>query len=344
MRRWAPRVRPGRLTGVDVARGLAVFGMLYVHFAPDQTDLTLADGRSSILFATLAGVSLGLLTGGASPPAGRVRLVAYRTIAIRAVVLIVLGRLLWSLNTTIAVILDYYGFLFLVLLPLLFASRIALGCVVVFSVSAGALLVQGAKPDLSGAFNSPNPLAWPGQWFLTGFYPGALFAAYVAIGLVCARSDLRRLRTQLVMVAGGTLSAIAGYGIGGLLGIEVYAHSDSTWEALGSGGFAVALIGLLQLVARLRLIRLLLSPIEDVGSMPLTVYTGQVIALAVLFAAPRPEDQLGQFQFWPWLAALAAGSLLFAILWRRLVGRGPMEQLLADVSGTARRAEVDPAV
>ncbi|MDG4859174.1 hypothetical protein P8605_13580, partial [Streptomyces sp. T-3] len=52
-----------RLVGVDLARALAVFGMYIVHIGPplSATDGVgswvryLADGHSSILFATLAG-------------------------------------------------------------------------------------------------------------------------------------------------------------------------------------------------------------------------------------------------------------------------------------------------
>src|SRR4051812_8710723 len=56
--------RPGRVTGLDVARALAVFGMLGAHFAGVPADidaspsswLGVVHGRSSILFAVLAGV------------------------------------------------------------------------------------------------------------------------------------------------------------------------------------------------------------------------------------------------------------------------------------------------
>ncbi|HEY8589621.1 MAG TPA: hypothetical protein VIL55_08725, partial [Naasia sp.] len=55
-----------RIGGVDVARGVALLGMFVAHLLPGEGE-TLADGRSSVLFATLAGVSLGLMTGGANP-------------------------------------------------------------------------------------------------------------------------------------------------------------------------------------------------------------------------------------------------------------------------------------
>ena len=66
---------PQRIAGVDLARGLAVIGMIAAHllwiedfdFADAATWVAVVDGRSSILFATLAGVSIGLVTGGSRP-------------------------------------------------------------------------------------------------------------------------------------------------------------------------------------------------------------------------------------------------------------------------------------
>ena len=64
--------RPGggasRVVAVDVARGLAVLGMFAAHMWPRvELDERVFDGRSAILFATLAGISLGLSSGGARP-------------------------------------------------------------------------------------------------------------------------------------------------------------------------------------------------------------------------------------------------------------------------------------
>src|SRR3954451_3014818 len=113
----------GRIAGVDIARGIAVLGMFVAHVLPDGETENLADGRSSVLFATLAGMSLGLITGGAEPPPPRQRARFTGAVARRALFLILLGLVLWTLDSGIAIILDYYGVFFLVLLPVLFAPR-----------------------------------------------------------------------------------------------------------------------------------------------------------------------------------------------------------------------------
>lgn len=76
-RNWRRLNGPARIAGVDLARGLAVLGMLAAHllwlgslsWTEPSTWGAIVNGRSSILFATLAGVSLGLSTGGPRPRA-----------------------------------------------------------------------------------------------------------------------------------------------------------------------------------------------------------------------------------------------------------------------------------
>ena len=60
-----------RIRGLDAARGLAVIGMVIAHtvlsrvYGEDPEGiLNFTQGRSAILFATVAGVSLALMSGG----------------------------------------------------------------------------------------------------------------------------------------------------------------------------------------------------------------------------------------------------------------------------------------
>ena len=67
-----------RIVGIDVARGLAVLGMMTAHVGPDDHGpippggfAQLADGRPAALFVVLAGLSLALLSGSTNPEIGR---------------------------------------------------------------------------------------------------------------------------------------------------------------------------------------------------------------------------------------------------------------------------------
>src|SRR5699024_6229772 len=115
--------RQARLAGVDLARGLAVFGMFVAHIGPLTLDpqagapakflASLGNGHASILFAVLAGVSLALLTGGCTPHTGMALRADRIRIAVRAVLLFVLGMALTQLGAPMMVILSFYGLYFL---------------------------------------------------------------------------------------------------------------------------------------------------------------------------------------------------------------------------------------
>ncbi|MDO9396502.1 MAG: hypothetical protein Q7T71_08165, partial [Herbiconiux sp.] len=240
-----------RLEGLDAARGVALLGMVAAHAIPEVEGSEFVwDGRSSILFATVAGVSLGLLSGGRHTPAAGSRGRVARVVALRAVLLVVLGIALVALETPIAIILDTYGFLFAVAIPLLFAPRWLLAVVaaaaallgpwVVETLTLQSELAQGTTREMLD-----SPWAFFPQAWVTGVYPAPVWLAYLAVGILIARCDLRSPRTQIALVAIGSATAAAVYLVADALGDPVVAHSDTSAEVLASGGVAVAVIGLL---------------------------------------------------------------------------------------------------
>ena len=327
-----------RLVGLDTARGLAVLGMLFAHPIPrTDTSELLVDGRPSILFATIAGMSLGIIIGGGGPSLPRPRSALRVRVLVRALVLFFLGLFLASLDSGVAIILDYYGVMFLLLIPLLFLNRLALGIV------CAALLV--IVPPIGGELASRSAGTVVGdtleRYLLTGYYPALVWLPLVIAGLVCARSGLGRRATQLAMVVAGTFASVLGYGAAAVIpGVDAVAHSSTAAEIVGSGGVAIAVVGVLLLVAghaRAGFVRAVLSPVGAVGAMPLTVYTLQIVALTVV-AALQDADGAGSISYpgWPLLGGLTLGSLLFAMLWRWRIGRGPLEWALGILTAPAR--------
>ncbi|KZC94674.1 heparan-alpha-glucosaminide N-acetyltransferase domain-containing protein [Clavibacter tessellarius] len=334
---------PARLRGVDAARGLAVLGMMAAHVALPRTLalddpaswLAIADGRSSILFATLAGVSIALMSGRDRPVDGaglaRVRL----RILVRAACLFLLGGLLAALQTYVAVILEVYAVLFVALLPLLRwrASRLlalAAGAAVVLPVATTALAIH-----FDAALMRPDPFV---ILVVTGHYPALTWVAFAIAGLGIGRLALGSPRVQLLLVTVGAGLAVLAYGGSALLEAALPApppgwefilstlpHEGSPFEVVGSGGVAVAVIGLCLRAAAL--LPVVLVPLEAVGQLALTVYAVHIVIIDLV----APEGDLiaddGAY------LAFVVVTLVLCLLWTRILGRGPLERALGAVAG-----------
>ncbi|WP_282846811.1 heparan-alpha-glucosaminide N-acetyltransferase domain-containing protein [Microbacterium oxydans] len=210
-----------RIVGVDVARGLALVGMFGAHLmVATGAELTLTDpttwldivnGRSSLLFALLAGVSLALMTGGApSATPEELRRIRLRLVG-RGAAIFVIGLFVEMLGSGIAVILTLYGVLYILAA---FTVHLRNRTLVIAGAASGVLgppllaLIGTLSPDLGG----------PGvSLVLFGTYPITVWAALLCAGLVIGRLDLTRVKTAAVMVVCGALIAIGGYSLGGLL-------------------------------------------------------------------------------------------------------------------------------
>jgi len=212
-----------RVIGVDVARALALFGMVIAHTIDStptgpgdvNTWFQLVAGRSAALFAVLAGVSLVL----SSSRNGVLRPGARSALATRAVLVAVLGLLLGPLGEIagIAVILTYYGALFLFALPVLGWSARALG---LLAAAWGCLspavstLVRPLMPEASLVIPQPasllEPLGLLSELLVTGYYPCLTWATYLFAGMAVGRLDLRRAAVSTRLAWGGlVLSAAA---------------------------------------------------------------------------------------------------------------------------------------
>ncbi|MBC7589572.1 MAG: DUF1624 domain-containing protein [Salinibacterium sp.] len=330
-----------RIVGVDIARGLAVLGMFGAHIGvitefdwlQPSTWAGLVSGRSSILFATLAGVSLAIISGRRRvvrrPELTRVR----RRIATRAFAIAAVGYLLVALGTNIAVILPAYAVLFILAIPLLRVPRWLL-----FLLAAGIAVVVPFVLEAVGPFFQDPPnigAVLAVDLLFTGSYPAVLWMAFLLTGLGLGRLDLTARVVQLRLLAIGTLLALIGYGAGefasSVSGPSVIAttepHSGSPFEVIGSTGFSIAVLALCLLASRA--LQRILFPLAAVGSMALTVYTAQIVAIALIGASvPGTDDN----RLWVIFVVVA---LVAAAVWKRFLGAGPLERLLTAVSRRA---------
>ncbi len=356
----AATAAPSRIAGVDVARGLAVLGMFAAHFGlggeltlDPSTWAGVVDGRSSILFATLAGVSVALLSGRTDPPVGaalqRVRL----RIVVRALWVFAIGGVLTGLDTFVAVILGVYGLLFVLVLPFLrWPPRRLLAAAAGIAVAVPPLLVVlGQELNAAGADDALFPFL-----LVTGYYPALLWLAFVLAGLAVGRLDLASssVRRRLALVA--SAAVVAGYG-GGWVSTRVLAsgvpsrgpeagfrfppgewragwltgaepHSGTPFEVVGSTGVAVLVLVTCLVLAEWS--PAAVAPVGAVGALALTVYTVHILAIRVLMdVAPQAAQGADSWFVFVGVAVLGATT------WRLTVGRGPLEWLLTWTSSRA---------
>ena len=341
--RWERLNGPHRVAGIDLARGLAVIGMFAAHllwippfeWADAGTWHDVVNGRSSILFATLAGVSIGLVTGRTAPFRGEALGLARRRLAVRAVLVWVLGIALITLDVPVYVILPAYAVLFLLVLPLL-----RLPAAWLFGLAAAlAVTMPFLQFVIAGWTFWATPAGWLIDIAIGGHYPFLVWSAFVVAGLGMGRLPLTRPRTAAALLGIGAVLAVAGYSLGattaGLRAREpeslwafvssAEAHTSGIGEVVGSGGFAIAVVGLCVLLTTTPLTWLVL-PLRAVGAMALTAYSGQLVAWALLQPTPPPgETDLSAFRalepFWPF----AIWTVILCTAWGLLVGRGPIE-------------------
>ncbi len=371
----------GRIVALDIARGLAILGMFVAHVKPDRDGLAgwlmaIADGRSSILFATLAGVSLAILSGRNVPYTGVEFLQAKVRIFTRAALLLVISGFLVMMNDFVALILGAYAVWFVLAIPFLRWSAKRLFIMAAAAWLIGPILTTYLvflldKLDMTATTDASGLVV---DALLTGIYPGLIYMGFVFAGLGIGRLDLSSRAVAATLAPVGASLALVGYGsafvltqLGAgpitdndeytyddrgysdlgwrndgmgpdwdpyvtppdphvLLGAEP--HSGTVFEAVGSGGLAIAIIGVLLLAGPV--LGKILYPIVAVGSMPLSAYSFHIIAIWLIPAMVFPDSYAPLM--WLVLITLAACSL-----WLHFLGRGPLERLLHWASTKAAR-------
>ncbi|KXB50222.1 heparan-alpha-glucosaminide N-acetyltransferase domain-containing protein [Corynebacterium sp. MC-04] len=401
-------VQSPRLPGIDVARALAIFGMIAAHVAAGPSSVSIMDpstypalvhGRPAVLFALLAGVSISLMTGRGERPTSvngvqgiRLKLIG------RALAIFLIGLVLEQLGTGISIILTFYGVLYAVALPFVWAKTRTLIIVGTCLGVVGPSLLAIIQYLLPKGNASPTI-----GLVLGGVYPLPVFWGILLLGMALGRLHLQSTRALAGLVAVGVCASAIGYGVGSMWGsdeepkngwinqddrngtsqpdwsavisklkkqkaqqsdgvqpkdqtaqssggsaadegiesrwgqywdaldstkelkdslkrslVDSAPHSGGTAEFVGSGGFALIVVALCQLIVSRA--RRWFIPIAVTGAMPLTIYTAHVI---IVFAVGGPA---GTVVSNPLYWSLVIGSIAFANAWMAFFGRGPLER------------------
>lgn len=229
--RWArPVIGGGRIVGVDVARAIALVGMVAVHIDQstflglDSTSWRAGDlpfayrhlaGTASALFCFLAGVAIAISSGclGNKPA----RSGSIGQLLGRAFVVGYLGWLITTDETRIAVILIYYSVMMLFMAPLVRLSGkvllplAGLWLVLAPIISMYVRQVGPAKELGQIGLTISNPIDHT-LWNLvfTGYYPAFTWSAFMLLGLAVGKLDLRSPRVHYILAGVGALGTAIG--------------------------------------------------------------------------------------------------------------------------------------
>ncbi len=351
-----------RILGYDIARALAIIGMVIVNFrlimvgdghGPHWllTFASLFEGRAAATFVVLAGAGLSLLSQRARHDHDLVALGRNRVSLLkRALFLFVVGLLyapLWPAD-----ILHFYGIYITVGALVLAASTrrlwqlagaFVLGFVIllfVFDYEAGW---DWETFSYDGFW---TPAGFVRNLFFNGFHPVFPWTAFLLIGMVLGRQDLRNPAVRKRVMAWGLGAAVLAETVSRILiktlsagasavDLEVITTVFGTasmppmplYIIAGAGTACVVIAACVALGERYASASWL-KPLVATGQLALTLYVAHVvIGMGLLEALGRLEHQTPAFAVGSALV-FSALSVLFAHLWRQRFNRGPLEWIM----------------
>ncbi len=340
--------KPKRIVGLDVARSLAILGMVLVNFRgkvhPEIEGFTkLAwlldrmEGKWAAVFVVLAGLGIGLQARAAKTALGRAHL--RRSLLIRSAVLLLLGVLhqhWWTWD-----ILAFYGIYIALSIVFLYApSSVLWACIAAMVLGCGWQWMHHVRPELDfwtlrGAI---------GKLLLWGNHPVMPWFSLILFGLWLSRLDLRcqRVRRWLFIVAAIVLvgSELANLYVraGGNVGSDPpVLDMLRTWPRPTRPGFIVSGLAFatVTIIASIELTlgreeAGIIPAMRASGQLALTLYLAHVPAILVPVAHGWTPTGLPGVLIYglAFYAVGAAGSLW----WRRRFERGPFEGLLNAIT------------
>ena len=353
-----PKLRSGRILGIDVARSIAMFGMVIAHYVWADGSGTLLDmvasatrGRAMPLFVMLGGVGVAILTSRSTAPD--------RALLIRAAILFPFGVVLQEATTFIAIILQAYALFFV-------------AAVLLRRLPTSALIGTAVAVALAGSWTSqifvPNPVSWPGPtellsvpdvvaWSLLfdGFYPFFPVGAFFIFGMILGRVDLgstevaKHLAIWGSVVGFGTLfvasAAIDVFNVDrGLFDatatefqltrlLNTEGHADMLAWVVSATGTSAAVLGVSLLITPV--LGRVASPSVALGRLALTFYVVQAVLVRV---TPHPRET-GLGQEFTTAMIIYFGFMAFAFVWTQSYRSGPFEALLRLGSPPSTRSK-----
>lgn len=368
-----------RIHGIDLARAIAVLGMIYAHLsssegetAPGQLMISVTDSLPSALFAVLAGVSLSIMGAGPAREGGQVLATNRHRLLVRGLLVIGLGVLLLITQMSILVVLIPLGAAMILLVPAIRArtsTLIALTVTFLLAGPAAQVLFPGAM-EQSTLFGGSYPLlAWLG---------------YVTTGILLHRLLVSAsVVAQVVVLVTGAVGTFLGIWLRDVLGMfepdqtgmaQTYSsdptvmntapvlldpvaytflspegHSGGLIDQLACISASLAVIAASLLLTRSDAVTRVLYPLRATGSMGLSVYVIHVLTASMVMGGftggmiPYEiivEDYVFGAAYPVALTITLVVAIVAATLWKLKFRRGPLEAVVNRMIDAATSREI----
>ena len=342
----APRLQRDRFLVPDVARGVAILAMLIAHAGPlmsDQPAVTaFLQGQlndvASPLFATTMGAAAAIVLAKAGTASAQRTVIVQNVI--RGAILVLLGLLLATWGSWIAIVLSFLGIVLAIGTPL-----VLLGTRALIAVLAVVLVIGAPLNDLMLAATGPlitsgerTPASFLLEWlFLSPHYRVTNLLPWFLFGALLFRIRFGGRRAGWILLAVSVPAWWLGPLWRGASGVE-FSPSGSYLDTLHDAGLVFGVLGVIMLLASLggrrssAVVHAVFVPFEAIGSISLSLYVFQVAVVGWMSAN---GISFGTTDPLAWVV-LVFGVPMVGILWWRFVGKGPIEWLIGVLSGRYR--------
>lgn len=228
-----PATGGGRFVGVDLARLVAMLGMMAAHLWAADADAggteaarlagaivgTLSDGTASTAFAVIGGASLVFASVSVRRHYRRSAMVLGAVV--RGLMVLVIGSMVALAPNIIVAVLVPFGAAMVIAAPFLLAPSWVLAVVAAVLGIGGGWLNALARASVGGEISSlpitqlvSDPLGSVASILLTGVYPVLTWLVYLLVGMLVARALLhgramaRLSITAAWLVAAGAAAAL----------------------------------------------------------------------------------------------------------------------------------------
>jgi uncharacterized membrane protein YeiB len=355
-----------RVTGYDLARALALFGMVIVNFKVAMSAetghaflmnfATLLEGRASALFVVLAGVGVTFLTAKARNSVDNALVLKTRiSLVKRGLLLVVIGLIftpMWEAD-----ILHFYGFYFLIAAAIFMVQEKSLLWI--------SIIIMLVFPVLMLLFDFEQNWDWDtltynNFWsvdgmirhiFFNGFHPVFPWAAFLTFGMWLGRQDLslKLIRKKLFLGALITLivTECSFYYLRNILndaGGSIMTAEEITFlfstsiippmpQYIISAGSSAVLVLIACLYLSERFCETKITKyLYQTGQLSLTLYIAHIIVgMGFLESIGRLENQSIDFSL---LSSLifCTGGIAFSVVWLKYFDVGPLEWIFRKVA------------